>query len=216
MTGRPTGMTTSSDGTSEPTVGVLSLHRSEETKAILDAVDDLGYGTEWLRAETLAVEIENGESHLGPAVDVVVSRLLLSKEEQPAELLGLASTVERLVPTLNRAGSTLRAMHKSDTGATRTSIDARLAADVGTGPIKDIVKIKSGSVKTGRSRPVVDVVVGIGGTQHTVSASIEDRSHMDYSLLLERDILEHYRVDVRRRVDEDREPNTEEEELSEE
>lgn len=121
-------MTTSSDGTSEPTVGVLSLHRSKETKAILNAVDDLGYGTEWLRAENLAVEIESGEPRL---------------------------------------------------------------------------------------EPVVDVVVGIGGTQHTVSASIEDRSHMDYSLLLGRDILEHYRVDVRRRVDEDREPNTEEE-LSEE
>jgi RimK family alpha-L-glutamate ligase len=455
-------MTSPSDETNEPTVGVLSLHRSKETKAILNAVDDLGYGTEWLRAENLAVEVENGEPRLEPAVDVIVNRLLLSKEEQPAELLGLASTVERLVPTLNRAGPTLRAMHKfasgaalaeagvpvpdallalsrermedgrdrfgdefvyktaigthgggtwklgaedslnprvgnrqaflqafldrdetrhndlrvyvvgdevvgamrryapeddwrtnvalggdvadagdaltdeivdiakratdvvgldyagvdlvesadgwfvlevnptagfkglfeatgvspapsiaalalnrvgespdesdlerlasrldssrpactpreepteptetpiigyieevevigtsgrrsvlakSDTGATRTSIDARLAADVGTGPIKDIVKIKSGSVKAGRSRPVVDVVVGIGGTQHTVSASIEDRAHMDYPLLLGRDILEHYRVDVRRRVDEEREPDTEEEESSEE
>ena len=45
------------------------------------------------------------------------------------------------------------------------------------------------------------LVVGIGGTRHTVTASIEDRSHMSYDMLLGRDILEDYRVDVRRRVD---------------
>jgi hypothetical protein len=45
----------------------------------------------------------------------------------------------------------------------------------------------------------VDVVVGVGGTQHTVTASVEDRSHMDYPLLLGRDILEHYHVDVTKR-----------------
>ena len=453
---------TSSDDAGMPTVGVLSLHNSRETKAILNAVDELGYGTEWLRAENTAVEVENGEPRLEPAVDVVINRLLLSKEEQPAELLGLANTVEQLVPTLNPAAATLTAMHKfasgtalaaaglpvpdallalsadrmeagrgrfgdefvyktaigthgggtwklgaadtvsptvgsrqaflqsflnrndarhtdlrayvvddevvgamrryapdgdwrtnvalggdvadagdavtdevadiatraadvigldyagvdilesedgwsilevnptagfkglfeatehspaadiaalaldrvgesvdsdvvaqlatrldgsrpacmprrktveptgpatigyieevevigtsgrqsvlakSDTGATRTSIDARLAADVGTGPIKDIVKIRSGSVKSGRSRPVVDVVVGVGGTQHTVAASVEDRSHMDYSMLLGRDVLEHYQVDVRRRADTGAEGGTEEEEASEE
>jgi RimK family alpha-L-glutamate ligase len=431
------------------TVGVLSLHNSKETKAILNAVDDLGYGTEWLREENTAVEIEDGVARLEPDVDVVVNRLLLSKEEQPAEALGLATTMERLAPMLNPAEATLTAMHKfataaalaeadipipdallalssdrlnqgrdrfgseavyktaigthgggtwkvdleepvnprvgtrqaflqsliepdegrhhdvrvyvvgdevvgamtryapeedwrtnvalggsvedatdelpeevidmacrasdvvgldyagvdlvqsvdgwyvlevnptagfkglfeatkrspapfiaelaieraggtvergrvlelattlddsrpaskprmppvgpseavtvgyieevmisgtrgtksvlakSDTGATRTSIDTRLAADIGTGPIKDIVRIKSGSVKSGRSRPVVDLVVGIGGTRHTVTASVEDRSHMDYPLLLGRDILKHYHVDVQRRADEE-------------
>jgi len=49
---------------------------------------------------------------------------------------------------------------------------------------------------------VVDIVVGIGGTQHTVSASVEDRSHMDYPPLLGRDILKHYRVDVTRQAQE--------------
>lgn len=436
----------------EPTVGVLSLHSSKESKAILNAVDDLGFGTEWLRAENAVIEIEDGEVQLEPDVDVVVNRLLLSKEEQPAEALGLATMLDRVRPMLNTPTATMTAMHKfatgtalakagvpvpdalmalsgdilndrreafgdevvyktaigthgggtwkldtddpvnpmvgsrqaflqelvehdaqrhhdlrvyvvgdrvvgamnryapegewrtnvalggavedatadlpeevatmarratdevgldyagvdivqsedgyyvlevnptagfrglfeatgrspaphiarlaieraggdvdeervhelsanlddsrpaamprkrqvqptdpptigyieevlvmgtkgqktvlakSDTGATRTSIDARLAADIGTGPIKDIVKIRSGSVKSGRSRPVVDVVVGIGGTQHTVTASVEDRSHMDYPMLLGRDILQNYRVDVRKRVDEDEPP----------
>jgi hypothetical protein len=92
---------------------------------------------------------------------------------------------------------------KSDTGATRTSIDSQLAAEIGTGPIKDIVHVRSGSVKSGKTRPVVDVVVGVGGTQHTVSASVEDRGHMDYQLLLGRDILEHYHVDVTRKAQQD-------------
>ena len=89
---------------------------------------------------------------------------------------------------------------KSDTGASRTSIDTSLAASIGAGPIKDIARIKSGSRKAAKTRPVVDVVVGIGGNRHTVTASVEDRSHMEYPVLLGRDILKHYHVDVTRNV----------------
>ncbi len=116
--------------------------------------------------------------------------------------------IEEVVLSGTRGNKTVLA--KSDTGATRTSIDAELAAEIGTGPILDIVKIKSGSVKGGRSRPVVDLVVGVGGTQHTVTASVEDRSHMDYPVLLGRDILKHYQVDVTHRVDADAQRDTEE------
>ena len=104
---------------------------------------------------------------------------------------------------------------KSDTGATRTSIDTRLAADIGAGPIKNIMRVKSGSVKNGKTRPLVDVVVGIGGQQHTVTASIEDRGHMNYPVLLGRDILENYQVDVRKRVDGERSEKEREEEEEE-
>jgi RimK family alpha-L-glutamate ligase len=446
----------------DPTIGVLSLHTSKESKAICNAVTALGYEAEWLRAENTAVDVRDGQAVLEPDVDVIVNRLLLSKQEQPAEGLGLAATIANLRPMLNPPGPTLSATYKfatatalaeagvpvpdallalsndrldegrerfgdpavyktaigthgggtwkvdadntvnaqvgprqaflqeflgvgeghsdlrvyvvgdevvaamsrtaqgeewranvalggetadltddlpedvadiarrataavgldyagidviesddgwyvlevnptagfkglygatgispapaiaklaieraggsvddeavadlatdlddsrpacmpaveaadpaepvvigyteevvvrgtrgaetvyakSDTGATRTSIDAALAADIGTGPIKDIVKIRSGSVKEGRSRPVVDLVVGVGGSQHTVTASVEDRSHMDYPLLLGRDILEHYHVDVTRRADRATpEIDTEEEEAGEE
>ncbi|SDQ48122.1 RimK family alpha-L-glutamate ligase [Natronobacterium texcoconense] len=101
---------------------------------------------------------------------------------------------------------------KSDTGATRTSIDTALAADIGAGPIKSITRIRSGSSKTAKSRPVVDVVVGVGGNRHTVTASVEDRNHMDYPVLLGRDILENYQVDVSRRIDADESDTPEEEE----
>ncbi|MDS0258673.1 RimK family alpha-L-glutamate ligase [Haloarcula sp. S1CR25-12] len=122
--------------------------------------------------------------------------------------------IEEVVVSGTRGNKSVLA--KSDTGATRTSIDAELAAEIGTGPILDIVKIKSGSLKSGRSRPVVDLVVGLGGTQHTVTASVEDRSHMDYPVLLGRDILKHYQVDVNHRADADHEVETEEEEDTEE
>jgi RimK family alpha-L-glutamate ligase len=427
-------------------VGVLSLHNSKETKAICNAVDELGHRPEWLREENTAIRIRDGEAHVEPDVDVVANRLLLSNTEQPCEELGLANTVASLKPTLNTPDATLRAIHKfataaalsdagirvpeatmalsadrlnavrgefgeeavyktaigthgggtwkvgpdeqvsakvgsryaflqslidrdgdrhrdvrvyvvgdrvvgamfryapdndwrtnvalggavedatskvpdsvertaldateaigldyagvdlvegeegwfvlevnptagfkglyeatgrspapyiakqaiervggtvdedrvrelaatlddstpackpgpskreeerttigyteqvvvsgtqgstrvvgkSDTGATRTSIDTSLAAEVGAGPIKKTTKVRSGSSKQAKSRPLVDIVVGVGGTQHTVTASVEDRSHMDYPLLLGRDILQDYQVDVGRRYD---------------
>ena len=117
-----------------------------------------------------------------------------SREETP-----LIGYIEEVVVTGTSGSEQVYA--KSDTGATRTSIDTALAANIGAGPIKSMTRIKSGSVKSGKARPVVDLVIGIGGTQHTVTASVEDRSHMDYPLLLGRDILEHYQVDVRRRAD---------------
>lgn len=117
-----------------------------------------------------------------------------SKEDTP-----LIGYIEEVVVTGTSGSEQIFA--KSDTGATRSSIDTGLAAQIGAGPIKSMTRIKSGSVKSGKARPVVDLVIGIGGTQHTVTASVEDRSHMDYPLLLGRDILEHYQVDVRRRAD---------------
>jgi hypothetical protein len=123
------------------------------------------------------------------------------KPKETTTELSVVGYIEEVVAMGTRGQKSILA--KSDTGATRTSIDSRLAAEIGTGPIKDIVKIKSGSMKSGKSRPVVDLVVGIGGRQHTVTASVEDRAHMEYPLLLGRDILQHYHVDVRRRADEE-------------
>ncbi|MFC7071341.1 RimK/LysX family protein [Halobaculum lipolyticum] len=118
------------------------------------------------------------------------------------------------IEEVNVAGTqgATQAFAKSDTGATRSSIDTKLAAEIGAGPIKSMTRVKSGSVKSGKARPVVDLVVGIGGEQHTVTASVEDRSHMEYPVLLGRDILQHYRVDVQRRADDARNPDLDEEE----
>jgi len=94
----------------------MSLHNSKETKAILNAADDLGYGTEWLRGENTTIDIRDGRVRLDPDPDIVVNRLLLSKEEEPAEALGLAATLSRLRPTLNTPTATMTALHKFATG----------------------------------------------------------------------------------------------------
>jgi RimK family alpha-L-glutamate ligase len=439
-------------------VGVLSLHNSKETKAILNAVDALGHQPEWLRRENTTIRVEGSEPKLEPDVDVIANRLLLSKSTEPCEEMGLANTFEQLVPMLNEPAKTLTSMHKvasavalseadvqvpdallalssdrlnlereqfgeeavyktaigtngggtwkvdatervnarvgnryaflqklldrgdvptrdlrvyvvggevvgsmfryapdnewrtnvalggrvedaagevdeavietartaveavgldyagvdlmegedgwyvlevnptagfkglfdatgtspapyiaqraiergggsvdrdrveelsgflddsvpackppavnsgaadslvigyteevlisgtkgsesvvakSDTGATRTSIDTRLAANIGAGPIKSITKVRSGSNKSSKSRPLVDVVVGVGGTRHTVTASVEDRSHMNYPVILGRDILGDYQVDVSRQADRESDSEVESEE----
>ena len=86
---------------------------------------------------------------------------------------------------------------KADTGAARTSIDMKLAARIGAGPIRDTTLVRTGNERDGRARPLVDIVVGIRGTQHTITASVEDRSHMDYQIILGRDILQHYQIRIK-------------------
>ena len=99
-------------------VGVLSLHNSKETKAICNAIEDLGHEPEWLRRENFAVSIRDGETTLEPDVDAIVNRLLLTNTEQPMEGLGLAATLESLRPTLNPPAATMRSIHKFATAAT--------------------------------------------------------------------------------------------------
>ncbi|MFB6360773.1 MAG: RimK family alpha-L-glutamate ligase, partial [Halobacteriales archaeon] len=99
------------------TVGVLSLHTSKETKAILNAVEDLGHDPVWLRQENTVISISDGEVALEPDVDVVANRLLLTNTEQPAEGLGLAGIFAALRPMLNRPPATMTAVHKFATAA---------------------------------------------------------------------------------------------------
>jgi RimK family alpha-L-glutamate ligase len=158
----------------------------------------------------LAVEVGGGEVD-DDRVDEIATTLddsvpdckprVAPPESEPTPVIGYVEEIH-----VSGTSGSKQIYAKSDTGATRTSIDTSLAAEIGAGPIKSMTRVKSGSMKSGTARPVVDLVIGIGGTQHTVTASVEDRSHMSYPILLGRDILEHYRVDVRRRADSDQPP----------
>jgi RimK family alpha-L-glutamate ligase len=152
------------------------------------AIERAGGAVDEMTVEDLALTLDDAE----PAATPEPSR---AKSQTPVDI-GLT---EEVVVTGTTGSETVVA--KADTGAARTSIDTKLAAAVGAGPIRDLTKVKSGSSKTATSRPLVDVVVGIGGLQHTVTASVEDRSHMRHQLLLGRDVLEDYRVDVSKEAD---------------
>jgi len=101
-----------------------------------------------------------------------------TRREQLSEEVNVIGYTEDVL--VSGTSGTERVVAKSDTGASRTSIDTRLAAEIGAGPIKSMTKVKSGSMKSGKARPVVDIVVGVAGDRHTVAASLEDRGHMEY------------------------------------
>jgi len=93
-------------------VGVLSTHNSKETKAILNAVRDLGHDPVWIRDENLTSWITDGAVRFDPAVDVLINRLLLSKSERPFEDLQLAALYGETAPVVNPPEAVQRTLHK--------------------------------------------------------------------------------------------------------
>jgi RimK family alpha-L-glutamate ligase len=95
-----------------------------------------------------------------------------------------------------------RAVAKSDTGAERTSLDTALAGRIGAGPLVGTTAVRSGTGGGAETRPLVDVDLRLNGRWRTVTASVTDRSGMRYPVLLGRDVLESYTLDVSRTVEE--------------
>jgi RimK family alpha-L-glutamate ligase len=177
-----------------PTAGFKGLYEATGTSPAPHvaklAIERAGGSVDEKRVESLSATLDDSTPSCKPRIT--------PPEQEDLPIIGY---IEDVIVSGTSGSTQVKA--KSDTGATRTSIDTGLAAEIGAGPIKSMTRVKSGSMKSGKARPVVDLVIGIGGTQHTVTASVEDRSHMDYRLLLGRDVLEHYRVDVRRRADDE-------------
>lgn len=74
-----------------------------------------------------------------------------------------------------------------DTGATISSIDAQLAAEMSLGPLIKTKKVKSSH---GMSvRPVVKATIVLKGVEITGNFTIADREHMKYDMLIGQNIL---------------------------
>jgi len=82
-----------------------------------------------------------------------------------------------------------RVKGKIDTGASRTSVDVWLAANIGLGPTVDVAKVKSALASQVRTRPLVRGVVEVGGIRFTLPVTVNDRSVMRYPVLIGMDIL---------------------------
>lgn len=110
--------------------------------------------------------------------------------EPEAPAIGLT---ERVV--VSGTSDTKAVIGRADPANARTRIDLQLAAAIGAGPIQ---VGRAGSDENGQRerQPVVDVVVGIGGTERTVDATVEDRTGATYPLLLGRDVLANFQIDV--------------------
>lgn len=80
-----------------------------------------------------------------------------------------------------------RVVAKIDTGADKSSIDIRLAAELRLGPVVRTSFIKSASGS--RVRPIISADVVFAGREMKVHFSIADRAHMKYRVLIGKNIL---------------------------
>ncbi|RME78189.1 hypothetical protein D6774_02035 [Candidatus Woesearchaeota archaeon] len=85
------------------------------------------------------------------------------------------------------SGKKKTVLARIDTGATKSSVDIRLAADLELGPILRSTTVKSAS-GTG-VRPIVQAHINIKGKQLSNGFTLADRSHMKYPVLIGQDIL---------------------------
>ena len=76
---------------------------------------------------------------------------------------------------------------KIDTGATKSSIDTNLAAELRLGPV-----IKSKLVKSAHGsklRPIIEAQIELAGKKIKSEFTLADRAHMKYRILIGQNIL---------------------------
>lgn len=78
-------------------------------------------------------------------------------------------------------------MARIDTGATKSSVDARLAAELALGPVIKTKLVKSAAGN--KLRPVIKASIRISGKSLKSEFTIADRSHMKYRVLIGQNIL---------------------------
>ena len=76
-----------------------------------------------------------------------------------------------------------------DTGARLTSVDVTLASRAVLGPVTRRVRVKNPSLKKMVSRPVVKARILIGGKVFNAEVNLQDRSHMNFPVIIGRNIL---------------------------
>jgi hypothetical protein len=152
------------------------------------AIERVGGTVEESRIRELDSELDDSVPECKPP---------LIEDQGDEDVLGYTTRIR-----IHGRDGTEQAVAKSDTGAKRTSIDTDLAGRIGAGPLVGTTQVRSGTVGGTETRPLVDVDLRLNGSWRTVTASITDRSEMTYPVLLGRDVLEAYTLDISRTVEE--------------
>lgn len=98
-------------------------------------------------------------------------------------ILGL---VEK-VTLINSKKKRKTVLSRIDTGATKSSIDVKLAADLNLGPVITSKLVKS--AHGNKLRPVIEANITLAGKRIKEEFSLADRSHMKYRILIGQNIL---------------------------
>jgi hypothetical protein len=102
--------------------------------------------------------------------------------------------------TINGGSHDKEIIARVDTGATKSSIDVTLAAELKLGPVIDSRLIKSAHGT--KLRPVVEVSVILSGKKIKARFTVADRSHMRYPVLIGQNILKQgFLIDPSKRAD---------------
>jgi RimK family alpha-L-glutamate ligase len=153
-----------------------------------------------LAIERLGGTVENSEiNDLESTLDDSVPECKppIIEDQGEADVLGYTTRIR-----IHGRDGTEEAVAKADTGAKRTSIDTDLSGQIGAGPMVGTTEVRSGTVSGTETRPLVDVDLCLNGSWRTVTASITDRSEMTSPVLLGRDVLGAYALDISRTVEE--------------
>ncbi len=98
-------------------------------------------------------------------------------------VVGLVENVKVQGPT----GKKKEVMARIDSGATKSSIDVKLAAELSLGPILKAKLVKSASGKS--LRPVVEAIILLADGEFKTDFTIADRADMKYRVLVGQNIL---------------------------
>jgi hypothetical protein len=84
-------------------------------------------------------------------------------------------------------GAKKNVISKIDTGATKSSIDTRLAAELSLGPVirSKLVKSAHGS----KLRPIIEATIELAGKKIKSEFTLADRAHLKYRILIGQNIL---------------------------
>lgn len=98
-------------------------------------------------------------------------------------VVGLVEPVKVTGPS----GKTKEVLARIDSGATKSSVDVKLAAELSLGPVLKAKIVKSASGKS--LRPVVAAKIFLADTEFKTDFTIADRADMKYRVLIGQNIL---------------------------
>jgi hypothetical protein len=95
------------------------------------------------------------------------------------------------VVVIGKNGRNRRVSARIDTGATKSSIDTELAAEMQLGPIVDYTLVKSASGSS--QRPVLEAEIVMQGKKIRSKFTVAQREHMTYKVLIGQNILKRHK-----------------------